>query len=109
MNTLAPVKDVPVTGVRTSSNTLEVDFGDGRSVSLPLAWYPRLAQATAKERNSWQLTGGGSGIHWPLLDEDLSAAGLLAGRRSQETPASLQRWRKLRGTTSMVRRPAHPA
>lgn len=97
MTTSTPVKEVLVTGVRLSMAALEVDFDDGRSVSLPLAWYPRLAQATAKERNTWRLIGGGTGVHWPLLDEDLSAAGVLAGRRSQEKPASLQRWLKLRG------------
>ncbi len=97
MTTLTPGKEVLVTGARCSKDTLEVDFDDGRTVSLPLAWYPRLAQGTAKERNAWRLTGGGSGIHWPLLDEDLSAAGLLSGRRSQEKPASLERWLKLRG------------
>lgn len=106
MTTLTPVKEVLVTGVRSSKDTLEVDFDDGRSVSLPLAWYPRLAQGTVKERNDWKLTGGGSGVHWPLLDEDLSASGLLAGRRSQEKPASLERWRKLRGATARVRNPA---
>lgn len=96
MTTLAPNKTVLVQGVRVTDDTLIVDFDDGRSVSLPLAWYPRLQRATEKERSVWRLCGAGRGVHWPLLDEDLSAEGLLAGRRSGESEASFDRWLKIR-------------
>ena len=79
-------------GVRVSGDALTVDLVDGRMVSVPLAWYPRLAHATPEERNEWRLIGRGEGIHWPRLDEDVSVEGLLAGRRSAESQASLQRW-----------------
>jgi hypothetical protein len=79
--------DLSVTG-----NTLTVALGDGRSLSVPLAWYPRLAQATEAERAHWQLLGGGYAIEWPDLDEHIGVAGLLAGHRSGESPASLERW-----------------
>lgn len=102
MTTLAPNKTVLVLGVRVTDDTLVVDFDDGRSVSLPLAWYPRLQRGTEKERAAWRLCGAGQGIHWPLLDEDLSAEGLLAGRRSGESEASFSRWLKTRAK----RRPA---
>ena len=78
--------------VTVTDDTLAVDLADGRAISLPLAWYPRLAWATPQERDNWRLIGGGAGIHWPDLDEDLSVAGLLAGRKSGESPQSLARW-----------------
>ena len=78
--------------VRVSGDALTVDLVDGRMVSVPLAWYPRLAHATPEERDDWRLIGRGDGIHWPRLDEDVSVEGLLAGRRSAESQASLQRW-----------------
>ncbi len=96
MITSAPNKAVLVESVRVTDDTLVVDFDDGRSVSLPLAWYPRLQHGTPKERSTWRAIGGGAGINWPLLDEDLSAEGLLAGRRSGESAASFQRWLKSR-------------
>ena len=96
MITLASNKIVQVQGVRVTDDTLTVDLDDGRSVSLPLAWYPRLQHGTTKERNTWRACGAGQGIHWPLLDEDLSAEGLLAGRRSGESEASFNRWLKAR-------------
>ena len=82
--------------VTVTDDTLAVELADGRAISLPLAWYPRLAGATPQERNNWRLIGGGEGIHWPDLDEDLSVAGLLAGRKSGESPPSLARWLKAR-------------
>jgi len=56
-----------------------VDLADGRSISVPLAWYPRLLRATAEQRSHWRIAGGGFGIHWPDIDEDLSSEGLLRG------------------------------
>ena len=82
--------------VAVTDDTLAVELADGRAISLPLAWYPHLAGATTQERDNWRLIGGGEGIHWPDLDEDLSVAGLLAGRKSGESPQSLARWLKAR-------------
>ncbi len=62
-----------------SDHTLTVELADGRTIAVPRAWYPRLAHATAGERNSWRLLGGGRGIHWPAVDEDIRIANLLAG------------------------------
>jgi hypothetical protein len=75
-----------------TEDTLTVDFKDGRSISVPLAWYPRLVYGTPEERNNWRLIGDGEGIHWPDLDEDLSVEGLLLGRPSGESQRSFQRW-----------------
>ena len=92
MNTLATNKTAFIASARVTREALVVSFDDGRTVSLPLAWYPRLAEGTAKERSHYELIGDGHGIHWPDLDEDLSAAGLLAGQASMESPSSFQRW-----------------
>lgn len=78
--------------VHTTDDTLSVELSDGRVISAPLAWYPRLSHATPKERASWRLIGSGQGIHWPDLDEDISVAHLLAGHPSGESQASLKRW-----------------
>jgi hypothetical protein len=78
--------------VSVTDDSLTVDLIDGRTLSVPLAWYPRLAHGTLDERNHWQLIGDGEGIHWPDLDEDLSVEGLLLGRPSGECQRSLQRW-----------------
>ena len=80
------------TGVAVSEDTLSVELADGRTIAAPLAWYPRLAHATAEERGSWRLLGGGRGIHWPALDEDISIANLLAGQPSAESQTSFKRW-----------------
>jgi hypothetical protein len=69
-----------------------VDLRDGRTITVPLEWYPRLAHASTAERANWRLIGTGEGIHWPDLDEDISIEGLLAGRPSGESPASFQKW-----------------
>lgn len=68
-----------VKNVRCTKNTLRVELLDGRTIIVPLAWYPRLLHATTQERNNWQVAGGGYGIHWPDIDEDLSVEGLLRG------------------------------
>ena len=75
-----------------SKDALSAELSDGRTISVPLDWYPRLAHATPRERGTWELIGGGEGIHWPDLDEDISIEGLLAGRRSGESVTSFQRW-----------------
>jgi uncharacterized protein DUF2442 len=83
--------------VTVTEEALIVDLLDGRTVSVPLPWYPRLAHGTPAERVNWRLIGRGEGVHWPDLDEDISVAGLLAGRPSAETQSSLQRWLDSRG------------
>lgn len=85
--------------VQVTETFLMVHLTDGRTVSVPLSWAPRLAHGTLAERAEWELIGGGEGIHWPKLDEDISVESLLAGRRSGESRASLQRWLESRGTT----------
>jgi hypothetical protein len=85
--------------VSITDDTLSVDLSDGRAISVPIAWYPRLLNGTAAERGNLQLIGAGEGIHWPDLDEDLSVEGLLAGRPSAESGQSLQRWLASRSRT----------
>ena len=79
MGILAVGADERVKDVRLTEDTLTVDIMDGRTLSIPLAWFPRLLNASPEARNHWQIAGGGYGIHWPDLDEDLSVEGLLRG------------------------------
>jgi len=93
MNTSTVETQLPsATGVRVDDDTLSVDLSDGRTVSAPLAWYPRLSHGTPAERGHWRLIGSGQGIHWPELDEDISVANLLAGQPSGESQTSFKRW-----------------
>jgi hypothetical protein len=78
--------------VHVTEDTLTVDLSDGRTISVPLAWYPRLLQGSMDERNNWQLIGNGSGIHWPDLDEDISVENVVFGKPSGESQRSFQRW-----------------
>ena len=78
--------------VTVTDDTLSVDLADGRSISIPLAWYPRLVHGRPEERQNWRIIGDGEGIHWPDLDEDLSVDGLIFGRPSGESQRSFQRW-----------------
>ena len=89
--------------VRVTDRELVVELRDGRVVSVPLAWYPRLVEGSPRERRRWELLGPGIGIHWPDLDEDISVDGLLQGLPSGESPASLDKWREIR------KRPANKA
>jgi hypothetical protein len=82
--------------VRVTDRALTVELQDGRVVSVPVTWYPRLAEASRRERGAWVLIGPGAGIHWPALDEDISVDGLLRGLPSGESAASLRRWRASR-------------
>src|SRR5205809_6477245 len=84
--------EIRATSVRVSDDALIVDLGDGRTVSAPLAWYPRLLHGTAAERDDHQLIGEGLGINWPQLDEYISVEGILAGRRSHESSESFEQW-----------------
>lgn len=79
MSTSAPNAGERVQDVHLGAETLSVDLMDGRTITVPLAWYPRLLHATQEERSNWRVAGGGYGIHWPDLDEDLSTEGLLRG------------------------------
>jgi hypothetical protein len=78
--------------VRVTDDTLSVDLRDGRTLSTPLAWYPRLVYGSERERCNWRLIGAGEGVHWSELDEDISVLGLLEGRPSGEGSASFERW-----------------
>lgn len=78
--------------VSVSDDALVADLADGRTITAPLAWFPRLAHGTPAERDNWRLIAGGEGIHWPDLDEDISVLSLLEGRGSGETQESLRRW-----------------
>ena len=82
--------------VMATEDTLTVEISDGRTISVPLVWYPRLVHATSQERSNWELHAAGQHIHWPDLDEDLSVEGLLAGRKSGEGRKSLERWLEAR-------------
>jgi len=93
MNTLAAeIQTVKGINIIISEDTLTVELADGRSLSVPIAWYPRLFYGSQQERENWELIGDGEGIHWPDLDEDISVEGLILGRPSGESQRSLQRW-----------------
>jgi len=78
--------------VTVTEDTLSVDLSDGRTISVPLSWFPRLVHASSSERSNWRLIGKGHGVHWPDIDEDISVEGLVAGRDSGESQASFQKW-----------------
>lgn len=83
--------------VTVTDDTLSVDLEDGRTISVPIGWYPRLAYGTPKERSNFELSGAGRGIHWPDLDEDIGIEGLLLGKKSSESQESFARWLAKRG------------
>ena len=89
MSVSEPRAGEKVQDVRVSEDTLTVDLLDGRTISVPLTWYPRLLHATEAQRDNWQVAGGGFGVHWPDIDEDLSTEGLLRGAPAprESTPA----------------------
>jgi hypothetical protein len=93
MNTLAVEIRIPeALNVLLTDDTLSVDLSDGRSISVPVAWFPRLLHSTEQERNNWRLIGRGQGIHWEDVDEDISVEGLLAGKPSGESQESFRKW-----------------
>ena len=94
--------------VEITDDALSVELADGRAISVPLAWYPRLVHGTVDERNRWRLLGGGRGIHWPDLDEDISVDNLLNGQPSAESQRSLQTWLEQRSEAARVGTPAAP-
>jgi len=88
------------TRVEVTEAALTVELADGRTVSAPLLWYPRLAHGSEEERSNWRFIGRGEGIHWPELDEDISVANLLAGKPSGESQRSFKRWLEARQTAA---------
>ena len=96
--------DIRAQNVIITESNLTVELNDGRSISVPLAWYPRLLHGTSEERNSWRLIGNREGIHWPDLDEDISVENLLLGKPSGESENSFQKWLKKR--TPLLHDPA---
>ena len=98
MSTLAvEIVEARAQNVEVAEDRLVVDLTDGRTIAVPLAWYPRLWHGKPEERAHFEIIGDGAYIHWPDLDEDLTVAGILAGRRSGESPASLKKWLATRG------------
>jgi hypothetical protein len=90
------IQEARARSVMVSEDALTIDLVDGRTIIVPLVWYPRLWYGTPEERNHFEVFGDGAYIHWPDLDEDLTVAGLLAGRRSGESPQSLKKWLEAR-------------
>jgi hypothetical protein len=88
---IARIKSVNVT-----DESLTVDLADGRTITVPLAWYPRLSHGKPEERNNWQLIGGGEGVQWPDLDEDISVDNIVLGQPSGESQKSFGKWLKQR-------------
>ena len=78
--------------VLITEDSLVIDLYDGRTISVPLAWYPRLLHGKPKERNNWRFIADGEGIHWPDLDEDISVENILSGKTSKESQHSFKRW-----------------
>ena len=93
MNTLATeIRTALAQNVLVTDDSLVVDLDDGRTISVPLAWFPRLLNGSEEERNNWRIIGKGEGIHWPELDEDISIEGIIFGRPSGESQSSFKRW-----------------
>ena len=90
------LKEALAQSVTVSDDALAVDLADGRTITAPLAWFPRLAHGEPAERDHWRLIARGQGIHWPDLDEDISVESLLAGRGSGESQQSLRKWLQAR-------------
>lgn len=103
MTTLAIEIEIPYAeDVLVTEDTLTVDMSDGRTISVPTAWYPRLLHATPEKRTNWRMIGRGHGLHWEDIDEDISLEDLLAGKSSGESQTSFKKWleaRKSRKTT----------
>lgn len=101
MSTSTPDAVMPLADkVRVKGELLTVALRDGRTISAPLSWYPRLLHGNGRERANWRLIGRGQGIHWNDLDEDISVEGLLAGRASTESKVSFKRWLRARSSRS---------
>jgi hypothetical protein len=97
-------REALATHVEIDQDTLSVELADGRMIAAPVVWYPRLAHGSPEERRIWRLLGGGRGIHWPALDEDISVVNLLAGQPSSESQGSFKKWLEARKAKSRGRR-----
>ncbi len=89
---MTEILEIRAHGVEIDQESLKVDLIDGRTVSVPLAWYPRLMHGTQEQRSNWRLIGAGEGLHWPDLDEDISVENLIAGKPSGESQHSFKKW-----------------
>ncbi|HWM90279.1 MAG TPA: DUF2442 domain-containing protein [Thermoanaerobaculia bacterium] len=97
MSTLrAEIQAASIQDVAVADETLTAELRDGRVISVPLAWYPRLVHGSPEERGNWRLIGNGEGVHWPDLDEDISAENIILGQPSGESQTSLKRWLEMR-------------
>ncbi len=93
MNTfIVDLEQSKIQNVVVTDDALIVDFFDGRTITVPLAWYPRLLHGSASEQNNWKIIGNGEGIHWAELDEDISVENLVFGKRSGESQNSFKKW-----------------
>ena len=108
-SSLTEMHTVAVQNVAVTDDSLIVDLMDGRTVSVPLAWYPRLLHGQPEERANWRLIGQGEGIHWPDLDEDISAENILFGQPSGESQRSLSSWLQARIATRPTSSRLQPA
>jgi len=93
-----PLTLIRINNVTVTDDTLSVDLEDGRTIAIPIGWYPRLAYGTPAEQANFQISGAGYGIHWPDLDEDIGVEGILLGKKSSESQASFDRWLQRRRT-----------
>lgn len=109
MSTLVIEYQARAQKVKVTDEELIVELDDGRTISVPLAWFPRLLHGTPEERAHWRLIGNGEGIHWPELDEDIEVRHLLLGIPSQETQQSLQKWLQSRKQRHMKGEEEDPA
>ena len=103
------IQEARAQAVRVNGEALEVDLVDGRTIIVPLVWFPRLWHGTPRERNHLEIFGDGAYIHWPDLDEDLTVAGLIAGRQSGETSQSLRQWLASRKAKNKRRESGQPS
>ena len=99
-SSVTEISEARAQSVRVSNDALTVDLVDGRTIIVPLIWFPRLWHATRKERSQFEIFGDGAYIHWPGVDEDVTVAGLLAGKRSGEGAKSLRDWLEARRRSS---------
>jgi hypothetical protein len=102
------IRSARVQAVVITDDTLTVDLTDGRTISAPLAWYPRLSHATPEERDHWRLIGDREGIHWTDLDEDVSVENLLLGKSSGESQRSFERWLECRASVGRAQSATNP-
>ena len=91
------IKEARAIKIEITQEELIAFLVDGRTIAVPLSWYPRLLNGSMEERDNWRLIGEGIGIHWPELDEDISVEGLIEGIPSQESQSSLKKWLQSRG------------